>query len=307
MNAKNQLPSWGAALALLLACRLAVAAEPGCPPLPIAPFDAGDAGRHQEAWAEHVGGAVEIANSVGMKMRLIPPGEFLMGSSDFDTSAYGEEKPQHLVRITKPFYLNATEVTQQQYECVMGMNPSYFKGDRLPASYFDGAMLPVEQVSWNDAMEFCRKLTASSGEQSVGRVYRLPTEAEWEYACRAGTTTKWSFGDDESALGEHAWCYYSANHTTHPVGQMRPNAWGLFDMHGSVEEWCSDWWVGGYASRAVSDPIGPTEGSYRMHRGGSWRLDASRCRSAARAMDSPGYRSNRLGFRVACSVNPSSR
>jgi eukaryotic-like serine/threonine-protein kinase len=165
----------------------------------VAPFDAAAAKAHQEAWAKHLGVPVEVTNSIGMKLKLIPPGGFTMGSPDSDSDAFDYEKPQHTVRITKPSYLGVTEVTQEQFERVMGSNPSNFKG----------AQLPVEQVSWEDAVEFCRKLSALPAERSAGRVYRLPTEAEWEYACRAGSRTKWSFGDSESSLGDYAW--YTSN------------------------------------------------------------------------------------------------
>ena len=226
-----------------------------------------------------------LETSIGMKLLLIPAGEFQMGSPESDTKAYSSEKPQHPVRITQPFYLGVTEVTQEQYERVMGTNPSNFKGSELP----------VETVSWEDAVEFCRKLSAK-----VGRPYRLPTEAEWEYACRAGSRTKWSFGDAESSLGEYAWYSSNSGSTTHPVGEKKPNAWGLCDMHGNVWEWCSDWY-GEYASAAVSDPSGATAGSNRVLRGGGWNYGPGYCRSAYRRSVAPGSRYDSLGFRVASS------
>jgi formylglycine-generating enzyme required for sulfatase activity len=231
-----------------------------------------------------------LTNSLGMKFALIPAGEFQMGSPDSDSTAASDEKPQHTVRITQPFYLGVTEVTQGQYERVMGTNPSNFKG----------AQLPVEQVSWGDAVEFCRKLSALPAEPSAGRVYRLPTEAEWEYSCRAGSTTKWSFGDDESSLKDHAWYDDNANNTTHPVGEKRPNVWGLYYMHGNVWEWCSDD-KREYASTTLDDPTGGTAGSGRVRRGGGWDFYARFCRSAVRGGDAPGDRLYYLGFRVACS------
>jgi eukaryotic-like serine/threonine-protein kinase len=143
------------------------------------------------------------------------------------------------------------EVTQGEYERVMGTNPSHFKGD---------PRLPVETVSWQDAMTFCERLSALPAERSAGRVYRLPTEAEWEYACRAGSTTIYSFGDSEGSLGDYAWYDSNSGSKTHPVGQKRPNAWGLYDMHGNVWEWCSDWYDGSYyASSPVDDPTGPVK------------------------------------------------
>ncbi len=226
-----------------------------------------------------------LATSIGMKLVLIPAGQFQMGSPESDLEAYDYEKPQHTVRITKPFYLGVTEVTQAQYERVMETNPSTFKG----------ADLPVETVSWEDAVEFCRKLSAKEG-----RTYRLPTEAEWEYACRAGSQTKWCFGNNASEVGEYAWYLDNADMKTHPVGLKKANAWGLYDMHGNVWEWCSDW-RGQYPSTAVADPTGATAGSYRVDRGGSWIIGARYCRSAYRYDDAPGNRNGDLGFRVASS------
>jgi formylglycine-generating enzyme required for sulfatase activity len=239
-----------------------------------------------------------ITNSIGIQLAFIPAGEFQMGSPESDSGAYDDEKPQHTVRITTPFYLGVTEVTQEQYERVMGSNPSEFKG----------AQLPVETVSWEDATEFCRKLSELSAEQGAGRVYRLPTEAEWEYACRAGSKTKYSFGDSESSLGDYAWYISNSDRKTNPVGQKKPNAWGLYDMHGNVREWCSDWWKRDYTSTAVSDPTGPATGSSRVIRGGGWLDVAGDCRSAARDGSAPAYRHGNFGFRLAfSSVDQSGR
>jgi formylglycine-generating enzyme required for sulfatase activity len=162
------------------------------------------------------------------------------------------------------------EVTQQQYEKVMGTNPSTTKGPQNP----------VEKVSWNDAVEFCRKLSALPAEKSAGYVYRLPTEAEWEYACRAGTQTAYSFGDSESELGDYAWYDKNAGGTTHPVGSKKPNAWGLYDMHGNVFEWCQDWY-GSYPSGSVTDPTGESSGSHRVVRGGAGTASPSAVRRSA--------------------------
>ncbi|MCL4205664.1 MAG: SUMF1/EgtB/PvdO family nonheme iron enzyme [Pirellulaceae bacterium] len=261
------------------------------PPLAVAPFDAAAARGHQQAWSRHLGVPVEVTNSIGIKLAFIPVGEFQMGSPDSDSDALNSEKPQHTVRITKPFYLGVTEVTQEQYERVMGANPSNFKGTHLP----------VERVSWEDAVDFCRKLSALPAERSAGRVYRLPTEAEWEYACRAGSKTKWSFGDSESSLGEYAWYTSNAGSKTNPVGQKKPNAWGLYDMHGNVWEWCSDWWKRDYTTTAMSDPTGPATGSARVFRGGSWLYYGVNCRSAYRNGDTPSSRGSGVGFRLASS------
>jgi formylglycine-generating enzyme required for sulfatase activity len=156
-------------------------------------------------------------------------------------------------------------------------------------------------VSWDDAYEFCRQLSALPEEMRAGRVYRLPTEAEWEYACRAGTTTQYSFGDDESRLGEYAWFLDNSGSDTHSVGQRKPNPWGLFDMHGNVLEWCSDWYDGEYGSDDVTDPQGPSQGSFRIYRGGAWDFTAWGCRSALRLGDDQACCLDSLGFRLALS------
>jgi formylglycine-generating enzyme required for sulfatase activity len=259
---------------------------PGAPRPAIAPFDADQAKQHQQSWAEYLGVPVEITNSIGMKLKLIPAGKFMMGSPESDDTAFADREPQHRVRITKPFYLGVYEVTQEQYEKKMGKNPS---------RSFKGASDPVEMVSWDDAVEFCTKLSAKEG-----KTYRLPTEAEWEYACRAGTTTVYSFGDDESQLGEYAWYGANSRQETHPVGEKKPNAWGLNDMHGNVSEWCADWYDGDYYKDAsTDDPSGPVTGSYRVFRGGDWWFGAGRCRAAGRGAYEPAYRCTGLGFRVA--------
>jgi formylglycine-generating enzyme required for sulfatase activity len=215
-----------------------------------------------------------------MQFALIPAGEFQMGS----ISGYDNERPVHTVRISKPFYLGHHEVTQGQWEAVMGNNPSRFKGD---------ANRPVETVSWEEVQKFIEKLNAKEG----GTKYRLPTEAEWEYTARAGSTTAYSFGDDSGQLSKYAWFGANAGNTTHPVGQLQPNAWGLYDMYGNVWEWVQDWY-GAYAAEPVTDPQGPASGSGRVIRGGSWRDDAGYCRSAYRGSDAPGYRYDHLGFRL---------
>jgi formylglycine-generating enzyme required for sulfatase activity len=219
-------------------------------------------------------------NSIGMEFVLIPAGEFRMGSND----GGNEEKPVHTVRISKAFYLGKYEVTQGQWQAVMGNNPSSFTGD---------ANLPVEQVSWEDAQDFIRKLNAREG----GTKYRLPTEAEWEYAARAGAMTAYSFGDDARQLGNYAWYDENAANKTHPVGQLQPNVWGLYDMHGNVSEWVQDWY-GEYVAASVTDPQGPASGSHRVLRDGSWDDFASRCRAAARGLNPPGGRNGGLGVRL---------
>ena len=197
-----------------------------------------------------------------------------MGSPDSDKVAQDDEKPQHRVRITRPFYLGATEVTQGQYRAVTGQSPSYFKGSDD---------LPVEQVSWNDAIAFCDKLSELEKGSLGGARYRLPTEAEWEYACRGGSTTRYSFGDDAARLGEFAWYNGNSDGKTHPVGQKRPNAWGLYDMHGNVWEWCQDGYEKDYYGHSPdADPLGPSQASARVIRGGGWRFFPQHARSASR-------------------------
>jgi len=180
------------------------------------------------------------------------------------------------------------DVTQEQYEAVMGQNPSHFKG----------ANNPVETVSWDDAVEFCKKLSAKSG-----KAVQLPTEDHWEYACRAGTTTRFSFGDEERDLGQYAWYESNSDQKTHPVGEKKPNAFGLYDMLGNVEEWCS--WHDGYPGNraAGDDPAGPATGPWRVFRGGSWRDAPRDLRSASKIAGLPRYRFNFVGFRVVVSAS----
>jgi len=230
---------------------------------------------------------LDLGGAVTMKMVLIPAGKFMMGSPDSEQGRSEEEGPQHKVTISKPFYVGVTEVTQAQYEAVMGTNPSKFKG----------ATNPVEMVSWNDATEFCKKLS-----EKTRQAVRLPTEAEWEYACRAGSQTLFSFGDVDSALGDFAWYWGNSGSQSHPVGQKRPNAWGLFDMHGNVWEWCADWY-GDYPKGTVTDPQGAASGEYRVLRGGCWYDYPNYCRAAYRSYLTPVNRDKYCGFRVVVSVS----
>ena len=239
-----------------------------------------------------------MTNGIGMKLVWVPAGEFMMGSglsasqvaSQFGGKSdwFTGEHPQHQVKISKGFWMGRTEVTQSQYRAVMGTNPSHFKGDNNP----------VEQVSWNDAVEFCSKL---SGKE--GKAYTLPTEAQWEYACRAKSTTVFSFGNNESNLGDYVWYSKNSDSKTHQVGTKRPNGFGLYDMHGNVWEWCQDWYGKNYYSASpLGDPVGPDSGSYRVLRGGSWFYNANLCRSANRDRNLPGYRYSGTGFRVVLCV-----
>ncbi len=258
----------------------------------------------QHEAAKAAGVPVHLTNSIGMKLILIPPGEFMMGSPDSEEKRGSHEGPQHQVRITKPFYLGVYQVTQEEYERVMGTNPSYFK----TASGQDTSRFPVEQVSWDDALKFCRKLSALPSERSAGREYRLPTEAEWEYACRAGTTTPFHFGsvlngrqanhDGNRPYGTSEKGPYLERTTT--VGSYSANGFGLYDMHGNVWEWCADWYDEEYyANSPVDDPQGPASGSDRVYRGGCWGNSAGSCRSASRRRLTPVFRGINLGFRLA--------
>ena len=235
----------------------------------------------------------EITNSIGMKLRLIPSGEFLMGSLESEKERSTGEQ-QHMVRITRAFYLGEHEVTQREWKAVMETKPwkgnEYVKeGDDYPATY----------VSWEDAVDFCKKLSRKEGKE-----YRLPTEAEWEYACRGGKTTRYHYGDDEIDLGDYAW--YDKNtdkvkeEYAHRVGQKRANEFGLHDMHGNVWEWCSDWYNKKYLATSPTEYLqGPATGSKRVNRGGCWGSRSAFCRSAYREWDSPSRRYSSLGFRVA--------
>jgi formylglycine-generating enzyme required for sulfatase activity len=219
-----------------------------------------------------------------MEFVLIQPGSFMMGSK----TGYSSEEPVHQVRISNTFYLGKYEVTQAQWQVIMEKNPGRFKGD---------PNLPVESVLWDDVQEFIRRLNAREG----GGRYRLPTEAEWEYAARAGGTTAYSFGDNEGQLRDYAWYGENSNNKTWPVGQKRANAWGLHDMHGNVWELVQDWY-GTYASAAVTDPQGPRSGPCRVLRGGSWRYDARGCRSANRDCYAHGYLPGTVGVRLLKTV-----
>jgi formylglycine-generating enzyme required for sulfatase activity len=205
----------------------------------------------------------------------------MMGS---DTGA-SDETHVHEVHISKAFYLGKHEVTQGQWQAVMGTNPSNLKGD---------ATLPVENVSWENVQAFIHQLNAKEG----GTKYRLPTEAEWEYAARAGTTTAYSFGDDQRQLGEYGWYSENSGSNTHLVGQKKPNAWGLYDMHGNIWEWVQDWYAPYDPAGSAVDPPGPSSGSVRGFRGGSWSGDPGYCRSASRNRAKPDGHGDFLGFRL---------
>ena len=233
------------------------------------------------------------AKSVGMEFILIPAGSFTMGSPKKEKDR-GDNEKQVKVTITRAFELGTTVVTQKQWIEVMGTTPwkdeaeddedeDYPYANEEEEWAPEGDNYPAVYISWDDATEFCKKLTAlerKSGKLSAKQKYRLPTEAEWEYACRAGTTTAYSFGDDESKLGAYAWYDKNSKWNLHEVATKKPNPWGLFDMHGNVYEWCEDWYEDSLSGG--NDPKGPSAGSSRVLRGGDWTMDASYCRSAGR-------------------------
>jgi formylglycine-generating enzyme required for sulfatase activity/outer membrane protein assembly factor BamB len=251
-----------------------------------------------------------LTNSIGMKLALIPAGEFWMGSPETDKEARQDEKPQHHVRITKLFYMGVYTVTQEEYQRVTGINPSFFAVTGPGKDKVIGlntARFPVEQIRWPDAIEFCRRLSELPEEKQAGRVYRLPTEAEWEYACRAGTTTAFHFGDSLSSQQAN----FNGNHPyggaskgpflvrTTEVGSYAPNAFGLYDMHGNVWQWTNDWYgLNYYRESPVDDPPGPSQGSMKVIRGGEWYAEGRDCRSAFRYADLPTGIFYVMGFRV---------
>lgn len=270
-----------------------------------------------------------FTNSLGMKFVLIPSGEFMMGTSDAEISrvlrqmrtqyratekkqqdylaeCIPGERPRHRVKISMPFYLAVYEVTQAEYNQIMNANPSFFApggGGKKRVSGQDTRVFPVDSVNWDESREFCERLSAVSEERAHGRNYRLPTEAEWEYACRAESTTAYCFGTNEARLAKYAWFADTTAHAApQPVGQKEPNALGLYDCYGNVYEWCADWYDKGYYGVSPGvDPKGPSLGDGHVARGGSWDNLASVCRSAFR-VGVKSQRNFRVGFRVACDV-----
>jgi formylglycine-generating enzyme required for sulfatase activity len=243
------------------------------PPIITIPASPRPAVSYPQALIESLPGGIKL------EMVILPEGSFTMGSDE-----YGNEQPKHQVTLKK-FAIGKYPVTQEQYQAVMGHNPSKFK---------DNPKNPVEKVSWNEAQAFCQKLN-----EKTGKKYRLPSESEWEYACRAGTQTLYSFGDDEKQLGEYAWYKENSGSITHPVGQKKPNNWGLYDMHGNVWEWCEDCSHKNYENApddgsAWNDNCSQT--NHRVMRGGSWFLNPWNCRSAYRFFND--YRISYYGFRV---------
>jgi formylglycine-generating enzyme required for sulfatase activity len=258
----------------------------------IAPFDAAQGNKHQEEWAAYLKVPAEFTNTIGMKLRLLPPGEFLMGSPAGEEGRRDDET-QVSVTLTRAFQLSRTEVTQGQWRAVMGTEP--WKGQ---SDVQEGDDYAATYVSWEEAVSFCEKLSAKEGKG-----YRLPTEAEWEWACRSGSRTAYSFGGSEGDLGRFAWFRGNAadigEKYAHRVGQKLPNGFGLSDMHGNTWEWCGDW----YGEKRVggSNPVGASSGSNRVYRGGGWDCSAGNCRSAYRFWIVPLGRHYSLGFRLALS------
>jgi eukaryotic-like serine/threonine-protein kinase len=303
----------------------------GVPSPAIAPFDAAAAKRHQEAWARYLGVPVEFTNGSGMSFRLIPPGEFTMGSTQVEIeatwassrfsddqslhNAISSEGPAHRVVLSKPFYLGVTEVTRRQFKIVTGKD---WATDKLEIA--DAEQLPVEGLSWNDTADFCSRLSTMDNlkpyyrlmneyvEMQTGNGYRLPREAEWEFACRAGTTTRFWFGDDPKGHNGREWLRPSSGNRARPVGSVSANPFGLSDMHGNVREWCQDGWNPEFyltfKDRTAVDPLSKPQGNHEhMVRGGSWASDpAVDARAPARRSAIPRMPSPRTGFRVALSV-----
>ena len=237
--------------------------------------------------------SIDLPDEAQMDFVWIDPGTFLMGSPDSEEGRFADEGPQHEVTISKGFYLGQFVVTQAQWESVMGP-PPWAEKEQVQSN----PAHPAVYISWGDTQAFILRLNDTAGEE----LYRLPTEAEWEYACRAGTITSWSFGEDESQLGDHAWYRDNAWDVEldygQPVGAKLPNPWGLFDMHGNVYEWCQDW-LGWYSTDSLVDPTGLSTGPYRVFRGGSFYSPApGSVRSAMRGRDTPGLRDFYLGVRL---------
>jgi formylglycine-generating enzyme required for sulfatase activity len=225
-----------------------------------------------------------------------------MGSPTDEAGREIWEGPQHEVEITQGFYMGVYLVTQAEYENVMGKNPSWFSKQGVRKEKVenqDTARFPVEMVSWEDAIAFCATLTNRDTKRPWQWVYTLPTEAEWEYSCRAGAKTAYSFGEDQNQLAEYAWCGVNSGERMHEVGTRKANLWGLYDMHGSVAQWCADWYGKDYyANSPDKDPQGADGGYYRVLRGGSWGFEPRYYRAAHRFVDVPGRRDENIGFRV---------
>ena len=245
-----------------------------------------------------------LEKRVTMQLARIPAGTFAMGSPKTEAGRRAEEGPRHQVKITKPFYMGVTEITQAQWHAVMGTTISQQrdKANRSWELRGEGGDFPMYFVSWLEATAFCRKLS-----DLLDATVRLPTEAEWEYACRAGSTGAFCFGDEAGKLADHAWYKANAGDAAHPVGRKKPNGFGLHDVHGNVSEWCADWYgAEAYAARGRSreDPVGPASGSARVVRGGCWSFDPADNRASYRHSSEPDHRNVNVGFRVVVQVSP---
>jgi formylglycine-generating enzyme required for sulfatase activity len=234
----------------------------------------------------------ELVNSIEMKFRYIPPSTFWMGSPE-DEPGRSSDEFLHRVTITQGFYLGVTAVTQAQFQKVMGYNPSHFQAKLVKG---DSSKYPVEMLKWDEAVDFCKRLADLPEEKELKRVYRLPTEAEWEYACRAGTTTMFSF-PDHTEYFDYCWCGEDLDSAPLPVASRKPNPWGLYDMHGNVEEFVADY-SGERTTGDAVDPKGPSTGEARISKGGGWTAHWKGCRSAGKISNPEWYRFHTNGFRV---------
>jgi formylglycine-generating enzyme required for sulfatase activity len=254
--------------------------------------------RAQASGYPPVYGQTFVIPCCGVKLNWVAPGRFRMGSPPAEAGRSNDEGPETEVTISRGFWLGIFPVTQEEWklvaEDVTGLNaaPGFFRGNRLP----------VEQVSWNDCQKWLQALNtmeATGNRLPHNFQYRLPTEAEWEFTCRAGTSTRFYFGNGDDPLGDYAWYSGNSKSQIHPVGEKKANGWGFYDMHGNVWEWCEDWYGGPLPGGSVTDPRGPISGANRVFRGGSWGMPPSRCRSAYRVWNRPGYRDYTIGFRIA--------
>ena len=269
------------------------------------PFDANEATRRQEQTARDLRVpkqlALDLGNGISLKLTLIPPGKFMMGSPETETNDWPTKGARrtnerlHEVSITRPFYMSVYKVTQEQYKQITGTNPSQFPGKDHP----------VDAVTWDDAVRFCERSSSKTN-----RKVHLPTEAQWEYAARAGTATRYFFGDDEVKIPDFMWYRENSTGKTHPVGQKPPNAWGLFDVHGLLWEYCSDFFADSFGD-AKNDPVGPAAGTSHSTRGGTYGSRPPFVRSAVRVPSQPADATKEVlghyGFRVAMELESGQR
>ncbi|MEE2685496.1 MAG: formylglycine-generating enzyme family protein [Planctomycetota bacterium] len=287
---------------------LVVAPVTAAPPAALGfPVDLQQVQRSQQAWADEVRSPVEIVNSVGMRLRLVPPGTFRMGSPP-DEPGRGPDEWRRNVHIRRPFFIGCCEVTQQQYAQVTGRTPSLFRpggawADRVAG--IDTSELPVDSVNWFDAVAFCRLLSRQEQAEYPGRRYRLPTEAEWEYCCRAGSATLFPAGKDQDGIRQYAnFRHREAPGRPRPVASLAANPLGLHDLCGNLWEWCHDWYGDREPHRKrYVDPRGPLRGTTRVIRGGGYGSGPARLRSAERTADPPPVGDPDTGFRVVLEIS----